>query len=358
MDDVMIGVDGQVIDGLPTSYDNIDGNGQVLYLDADRLSRKEWVGKPIYQNRPANPVKDIIWPHLSLSPWNYGLYAAIFRYAKPQLWRSKRPDTAIGAALRNVIMMDDPEKDHTGGTVLNLNVDLSDKAESVVVPYDLVRQALEKADYIGAAHKCLCRTANKCQHYPVDLACLFLGKSGRSAVAHGIADEVTKEEAIARLDRAAELGLACMSLWVEIEQLVWGLRNDEMCDMVEICFCCPCCCMVMNLCKQTMRDIRDRFSPAGFTATVDAEACIGCYRCMATVCPQDALQVRASDGKVVVNQETCFGCGYCKQACPTKAIKVRQTMPLRENLHEYFLKERGLDLVVDGYGAGRVDSTS
>ena len=347
MDDVMIGMDGCIVPGLPTSYDNIGEDGQVLYLDAERLARKEWQGGPVYQNRSGSVAQDLLWPRLSLQPWNYGLYAAIFHYAKPHLWRTRHPNSHMGAALRNIIMMDDPQKEHTGGTVINLNVDLSDKAESVVVPYDLVIHALEKADYIGAAHKCLCRTAHNCKHYPAGLGCLFLGKSGRSAVAHGIADEVSKEEAIARVDKAAELGLACMSLWVEIEQLVWGLRNDEMCDMVEICFCCPCCCMVMNLCKATSRDIRDRFKPSGFTATVDHGKCIGCYKCMATVCPQDALQVRASDGKVTVNQETCFGCGYCKQACPTDAIKIRQTMPMRESLHEYFQKERALDLVVD-----------
>lgn len=342
----MIGMDGQVVSGLPAFYDNVDDNGRVRYLDAARLARKERPDMPLYQNCPPSVVKDDIWPWVSLRPWSYGLYAWIFRIAKPHLWRSEHPDTALGAALRSFIIMDDPVNHHSGGVVLNLNVDLSDKADSVVVPYDLVKQALKRADYIGGAQKCLCRSAHACQHYPADLGCLFLGRSGRSAVEHGIADELTYEEALTRVDRAAELGLACMTLWIEIEQLVWGLRNDEMRDMVEICFCCPCCCMAMNLCKATTRDIRDRFTPTGFTATVDHASCIGCYKCMATVCPQDALQVRASDGKVVVNQETCFGCGYCKRACPTGAIKIRQTMPLRESLHEYLLKERALDLVM------------
>lgn len=119
------------------------------------------------------------------------------------------------------------ERTRTGGTVYNLNVDVDspDQRESVIVPMDLVKQAIEKADYIGAMNKCLCREANNCTHYPHDLACLFLSKSGRVVVQHGIARKVTKEEALARVDRAAELGLACMSLWVELEQLVWGLRK-------------------------------------------------------------------------------------------------------------------------------------
>lgn len=36
----MIGMDGEVIEGLPSSYDNVAENGDVLYLDSDRLGRK------------------------------------------------------------------------------------------------------------------------------------------------------------------------------------------------------------------------------------------------------------------------------------------------------------------------------
>lgn len=251
--------------------------------------------------------------------------------------------------------MNSPEKGHSGGTVYNLNVDIdfSDARESVIVPMDLVKHAIGKADFIGAMEKCLCREANGCEHFPHDLACLFLGKSGKAAVEHGIAHEATKEEALARVDEAAKRGLACLSLWVEVEQLVWGLRNDEMSDFVEICFCCPCCCTALNLCKATTRDVRERFTPSGFTATIDHEKCVGCKRCLKTVCPQDALSFRESDGVVCVNQETCFGCGYCKSACEAGAISIRQTMPMRESMHEYFLKEHRLDLAVDGYpGAG------
>lgn len=354
LQDVMIGMDGQVVEGLPASYDNVAEDGSVLYLDVERLARKENPPRDMFENHPHGfGVKDAFWPQFSVRPWNFSLYAKAFHLLKQNVWRTAHPDAFGGKVMRSVLMMTEPEKGHSGGTVFNLNVDLSDKSGSVVVPYDLVKQAIEKAGYIGGMHKCLCRTANRCEHYPHDLACLFLGKSGEVVVGHGIADEFSKEEALARVDQAAELGLVCMSLWVEVEQLVWGLRNDEMCDMVEICFCCPCCCTAFNLLKDTTRDIRDRFTPSGFTATVDHSKCIGCYKCMQTRCPQDALQVRASDGVVVVNQETCMGCGYCKPACPTGAIKVQQTMPLRENMHEYLLKEHALDLAVDGFsGAG------
>ena len=354
MKDAMIGIDGDVCEGLPCEYDNIDENGEVRYLDAHRLERKERPDKPVFENHPHGiGVKDAIWSKFAVRPSNYDAYGGLFNRIRKNLWRTAYPDELSGKLMRNVFMMPSADKGHSGGVVYNLNVDLSEEAESVVVPVDIVKQAIEKADFIAGMNRCLCRSSNGCEDYPHDLACLFLGVSGRVVVRNGIAREFSKEEAYARLEKAAELGLVCMSLWIEVEQLLWGLRNDQVSDMVEICFCCPCCCLTLNLCKSSTRDIRDRFTPSGFTATVDHEKCIGCYKCMATRCPQDALQARASDGKVVVNQETCFGCGYCKPACPTGAIQIKQTMPMRENMHEYFLKEARLDLAVDGFpGAG------
>ena len=359
-EDTMVDREGKTIEGLPSAYGNIDEQGGVRFLDEQRLYRKEQPNKPVFENHPHGlGVKDAFWSRFSTRPWSFPAYAKAFHIMKGKLWWTENPESLRGKVLRSVLMMNNPDKGHTGATVYNLNVDidLSDQRESVIVPMDLVKHAIEKADYIGAMNKCLCREANGCKDYPHDLACLFLGKGGRVVVSHGIAREVTKEEALAHVDKAAELGLACLSLWVEIEQLVWGLRNDQMSDMIEICFCCPCCCTALNLCKSTTGDIRRRFTPSGFTATIDHDMCIGCKKCAQTVCPQDALQFRASDGKAVVNQETCFGCGYCKPACPTGAIAIRQTMPMRESMHEYFLKEARLDLAVDGYlGAGQASA--
>ena len=56
-----------------------------------------------------------------------------------------------------------------------------------------------------------------------------------------------------------------------------GHKNDEMDQFLEICFCCPCCCI-------------------------------------------------------------------CKAKCPQGAIKIRQTMPMRSDIKEYFREEFSLDL--------------
>ena len=54
-----------------------------------------------------------------------------------------------------------------------------------------------------------------------------------------------------------------------------------------------------------------------------------------------------SDGKVTIDQDHCIGCGYCKSVCPNDAITLQQTMPLRESIHEYFLEEGRIDMVMD-----------
>jgi Fe-S-cluster-containing hydrogenase component 2 len=254
--------------------------------------------------------------------------------------------------MRSVLMMNS-DRGYSGGTAFNLNVDLADKANNTVIPMDLVKRVIDKADYVAAMDKCLCRTANNCQRVPHDIACMFLGKGGRTVADHRIGHEITKEQAYAKIERAAAEGLVCMSLWVQVEQLVWGIRNQEMSDMVEICFCCPCCCTALNLCKETTPDIRRRFTPSGFTATVDHDLCIACHKCVGdgdkAYCPMDAIQFRGSDNKMVVNQEMCIGCRYCKERCPVGAIRIQQTMPMRESMHDYFIEETRLDLVVDGY---------
>jgi Pyruvate/2-oxoacid:ferredoxin oxidoreductase delta subunit len=239
---------------------------------------------------------------------------------------------------------------------IELNKSLEGADRKVTVPADLVKKAIMEAQFIGGMKECLCRAGQDCQDYPHDLACLFLNMGGKVVVDHGMAVELTKEEAIARVDRAAELGLTCQSLWVEVEQLIWGFRNDEMDAFLEICFCCPCCCVAFNLSKNATDDVKRRFSPTGFTATVDHEKCIGCKRCLDKYCPQDAISFRASDGKMVVNQETCVGCGICRAHCPEEAIAIKQTMPMRERMHDYFYREGRLDIVPGKQFEGRKPS--
>ena len=50
------------------------------------------------------------------------------------------------------------------------------------------------------------------------------------------------------------------------------------------------------------------------------------------------------DSKVVIDQELCVGCGICKSRCDLDVIQIKQTMPMRGSVQEYFLKDYNLDL--------------
>ena len=50
---------------------------------------------------------------------------------------------------------------------------------------------------------------------------------------------------------------------------------------------------------------------------IDADICRGCRSCMKLGCPA----IRFANGKAVIDETQCAGCGLCKQLCAFKAIK-------------------------------------
>lgn len=432
----LVDVEGRPVEG-PTSYDNVDERGEVLYLDEERRRRKERPDKPLFRNHGNGlGIKNFLVSHLSTREWNWNIILALFNKIVSWSRYLKEPDSMRGQLYKRGMYFGPEETTYTSGVVCNFDVDAEEalpgtaaynearRAErkageeqvagepageevtagevgpeptepadepaepepdehreafackqeaaagagaasasatipvgqvvsqdagrdyrSVTVPMDLVKKAIDEAEYIGGMKKCLCRSRNDCQDYPQDLGCLFLNLGGKVVVDHGIAVELTREEAYERVDRAAELGLVCQSLWVEVEQLVWGLRNDQMNSFIEICFCCPCCCVGFNVSKNGTRDVMRRFSPSGWTAVVDHDKCVGCRKCLDDYCPQDAIHFRASDGKMVVDQENCVGCGFCRSRCPEGAIQIKQTMPMRDSVYDYLREEGRLEIV-------------
>ena len=322
---------------------NIDEQGNVLFLDQARLDRKV-MGYERYKNKPNGlGIFNFLKTHVSARNWNWKAVLAVFRViVGGSAWMKK--DDLKSKIYKQVMMFSPDKKSNTSAIVMPLNVDISDKAEKVVVPVDIIKMALKKSSYIAGMNSCLCRDAQNCQDYPHDVACIFLGDGGRRVVKNGLARQFTYEEALQRIDRATELGLVGQSLWVEVEQLIWGFRNDELDKFMEICFCCPCCCVGMNLSRNASPEVKRRFHPVGWTAVPDRTKCIGCGKCVSgpNPCPQDAIKL-GEDGKVEINQEYCVGCGICKSKCDQGVIKIKQTMPMRSGLEEYFLDDFNFD---------------
>ncbi len=324
----------------------IDDHGNVIAFNQARFDNLH-MGYKKFENRPNglgifNFIKSVACAH----DWNWQIVLKVFKLiVAGSAWMRKE---GLKSRIYKKVMMFSPDKErNTTGLVMPLKVDvdidMTEQGQKVVVPMDLVKDALAQADYIAGMNKCLCRDAQNCQEYPHDLACLFIGKIGEQVVKNGLARQLTYEEACERVDRAAEYGLTCQSLWVEVEQLIWGIRNDDMDRFLEICFCCECCCVAMNLSRNASREIKDRFHPVGWTAVPVRANCTGCGECISVRCPQDALSM-GEDGVIEINQNHCVGCGICKAKCQHDAIKIKQTMPMRGSIKEYFSEDFSLDL--------------
>ena len=326
---------------------NIDEQGNVLYLDQERLKRKE-VGFPPFKNDPNglgiyNFIKEHIlamnsknWPN---ALWLYKQFIRFSAWIKGGGFKA--------GLFKKVIMIQPDMEAHTSVVTMPLNVDITDTSEKTIIPMDIIKDCLKKAPFIAGMNTCLCRESNDCQDYPKDLACLFLGEPAKTVVKNGLAKQITYEEACARVDKAAEHGLMGQAVWIEVEQLLWGVRNDEMDNFLEICFCCPCCCIGVRIARNATDKERVRFHPAGWTAVADRTRCTGCGLCNAEpyTCHMEAITF-GEDGKININQEVCVGCGICKSRCPADVISIRQTMPMRKDIHEYFLKDYNLDLKI------------
>lgn len=335
------------MDNIKKQASNIDEQGNVLYLDEKRLARKE-VGFPPYKNKPNglgiyNWLKEhVIYMSRDRWPLALKLYRMFVRFS---VWMKEGGLKAL--IYKKGIMLHPDMETHTSTVVMPLEVDLSGSGEKVTVPMDIIKESLKHASFIGGMDECLCREANDCKDYPHDVGCLFLGEAGKVIVKHNLGRQLSYEEACARVDEAASYGLMGQAVWVEVEQLLWGIRNDQMDRFLEICFCCPCCCIAVRLARNATSAERHRFHPAGWTAVPDRTKCVGCKMCVGGPhgCPVEAISF-GEDGKVVIDQEHCVGCGICKSRCKLDVIRIKQTMPMRKDLHEYFEKDYNLDLKI------------
>jgi Pyruvate/2-oxoacid:ferredoxin oxidoreductase delta subunit len=241
----------------------------------------------------------------------------------------------IGPRLRKVV---DLEPDaHTQGYTLNINADVTDEAQGVVLPIDMMKQLIRQSNYRAIMNKCLCRSAYSCKKFPHNHACIFIGDGARGIVKNGVGREATVEEAIAHIDRGAELGLIGQALWVEVERVIMGLKREkDVAHWLEICFCCPCCCGTFKLMRASnLNDIKDRFNSIGWKAEVKEEICNQCELCIKN-CPVQAISLK--EGRILISEKNCLGCGFCAANCSRHAIKLQLKTPLLETVQDYFTR--------------------
>jgi electron transport complex protein RnfB len=174
-----------------------------------------------------------------------------------------------------------------------------------ILPYDDIRSMFENSKSFRA-EDCICRVqqdmlGNRKCDFPVRL-CLTFSPVERPKDPH----DVSKEEALALLDRAEEIGLVhCVS------NVIKGL--------FYVCNCCGCCCGILR--GITDWGIEQSVAHANYYSTIEPDLCNACGICI------ERCQVKAIkevDGSVVVHREKCIGCGLCVTGCSSGAVRLER----------------------------------
>jgi len=186
--------------------------------------------------------------------------------------------------------------------------------EDTVLPSEVIRHFIERSKHHFIMNYCICRTSAHCQDYPRELGCLFLGKAVLS-IDPRLGRLVSKDEALAHLDRCEEAGLVHLIGRNKIDSMWTSGKPKE--DLMTICNCCPCCCLWKML-PQLDPAISGKMKRLpGVRLSVEADKCTACGTCI-DGCYVNAITLK--DGKAVIDQVMCKGCARCAHACPERAI--------------------------------------
>ncbi len=274
-----------------------------------RLQKKTYIMQDNDMKRIAGLINIINWLTPKLSK---------------QLWFTKFIEPMLSG---------DSSGDQIQGKMVPLNVTVNDNKKAIL-PYKLIDEVIEKSSFVFILHKCMCRVGMKCQDYPVEFACMFLGEGARylSQEKEAIGRQVTVKEAKDHVRKASEHGLVPIAAYVPLEAKVFGVPDGLHKRFFEFCFCCPCCCFGIRNLKHFSPGIRDKLENMGFIAKALPD-CKGCGTCV-DICPVNAINKNGS--KVWVNEDICVACGLCEYACKHKAIQLVQIKPSRGPLLDYF----------------------
>jgi hypothetical protein len=187
--------------------------------------------------------------------------------------------------------------------------------DEIILPSSVVEHFIEQASVHWRMDSCICRRAERCQDYPIDLGCLFLGDAALG-INPQLGHRVSREEALEHVRRCREAGLVHMIGRNKLDTIWLGVGPGE--RLLTICNCCPCCCLWRALPHLAPGISRKITRMPGVAVSVN-DACSGCGACADGVCFVDAITV--VDGRAAIGEQ-CRGCGRCAEVCPTGAIEV------------------------------------
>jgi electron transport complex protein RnfB len=319
------------LDRLPNSFPRTPSNVEITILRkifspeeaslASQLSRQmesvEIIAKRIglsadeATTRLTNMAKRrLLWfdkrdgkPQFRLAPWVVGIYEAQLEIMDHEFAHLIEEYMANGGAAG--IMKPQP--------ALHRVVPAQRAVKSEwILPYDDVKKVLLSSKTF-VLRDCICRVqqdriGRRC-NFPLR-TCVSFSTNERPSTPL----DISKDEALAFLDKAEEMGLV-------------HTVSNVMKGIGYVCNCCGCCCGILR--GITDWGIENSVAQANYFAAIDPEECLGCEKCV------KRCQVHAISKKnrvAEVDRKQCIGCGLCVTGCPSGAATL-QRKPDTETVH-------------------------
>jgi ferredoxin len=258
------------------------------------LGEMAWKGMVLYGNIDGKP-------HFRLAPFIVGVYEAQVDNMDHELAHLVEKYLAEGGLAG--IMKPQP--------AIHRVVPAQNSVKSEwILPYDNVREILLAAKTFRV-RKCICRVqqdhiGRKCR-FPVESCINFSSDEHIPRSKESGPDRyISKEEALALLDKTEEIGLV---------HTVSNVRKG----VGYICNCCSCCCGILR--GITDFGIHNSVAQANYFAVIDPSECLGCGTCIER-CQMHAISDK--DGVAGVDRSKCVGCGLCVTGCPNGVAKLQR----------------------------------
>lgn len=220
----------------------------------------------------------------------------------------------FGKVIDNLLFKGDDIIYLTQDKIITINIEVK-KQDDTVLPSSVLKYFINKANYHWIMNFCICRDSMKCEDYPINLGCLFLGEAVLN-INPELGRLVTKEEALEHLKKCKEAGLVHMIGRNRLDKQWLGVKPGY--KLLSICNCDPCCCL-WRVSPILAPKIGKKIQKMPGVEVRVTEECIGCGQCTEGICFVDAIQL--VDGHSIISDE-CRGCGRCVETCPQNAIEL------------------------------------
>lgn len=207
---------------------------------------------------------------------------------------------------------------HYDVTFIPINAELEAEPDSTVVPKQVAYEMVERACRRVVLPLCICRVGCRCEDYPMEVGCIFLGEATKD-IHPSIGREVSIEEAKAHLDGAIATGLIPQIGRVDPDPVMLGIKDHY--HFLTLCLCCPCCCIAMRNMPRWPDRVKERMHRLDGLSIEVTNECDGCGQCVRSCF---ASAIRIEDGRARIT-EACKGCGICASTCDRGAIDIRVT---------------------------------